>query len=91
MHSSHTRGEELVAMPFFQESYDNIKSPFADMNNTGKTRWAGAGTAAAFLHHFVEKGVKYAHIDIAGYAMGQGTSATGLGTQAVLAYLQSKQ
>ena len=52
--SSHKRGEELVYMPFFQESYDNIKSFFADMNNTGKTRWAGAGTAAVFLHHFVE-------------------------------------
>jgi leucyl aminopeptidase len=54
------------------------------MNNTGKTRWAGAGTAAAFLHHFVEDGVKYAHIDIAGYAMGFSSSASGLGTQSVL-------
>lgn len=60
------------------------------MNNTGKTRWAGAGTAAAFLHHFVEEGVKYAHIDIAGYAMGFTSSASGLGTQSVLQYLQSQ-
>jgi len=35
----------------------------------GKTRYGGASTAAAFLLCFVEKGTKWAHIDIAGPAM----------------------
>ena len=46
--------------------YDQIiDSPIADMKNLG-TREGGSITAAQFLQRFVEDGVEWAHIDIAG-------------------------
>ena len=48
---------------------EEMKGSQADLNSTGKGREAGACTAAAFLNHFIEKGVDFAHIDIAGPAM----------------------
>lgn len=90
--SSHLRGEHLVALPLFQESYNDISTPLADLNNTGRVRWGGAAQAAAFLHHFVEKDVKYAHIDIAGLGMDMANKcATGLGVQAVLQHILNQQ
>jgi len=48
------------------EAYDKmINSPIADMKNVGG-RFAGSITAAQFLKRFVDDGVKWAHIDIAG-------------------------
>ena len=41
---------------------------YADLNNLGG-RWGGSCTAAAFLEFFVEKDVKWCHMDIAGPAM----------------------
>ncbi|MCY7281177.1 MAG: leucyl aminopeptidase, partial [Sphingomonas bacterium] len=50
------------------EAYDRlIDSPIADMKNVGP-REAGAITAAQFLQRFVDDGVKWAHLDIAGMA-----------------------
>ena len=43
-----------------------LKSDIADMVNSAG-RWAGANTAAAFLHAFV-KDRPWAHLDIAGTA-----------------------
>src|SRR3546814_2393769 len=42
-----------------------IDSPIADMKNVGP-RGAGSITAAQFLQRFVNNGVKWAHLDIAG-------------------------
>lgn len=50
------------------EAYDRlIDSPIADMKNVGP-REAGSITAAQFLQRFVDDGVKWAHLDIAGMA-----------------------
>jgi leucyl aminopeptidase len=60
-------GDKLWRMPI-GEAYDKlIESPIADMKNVGP-REAGSITAAMFLQRFVEKGVKWAHLDIAGMA-----------------------
>ncbi len=45
-----------------------MKSDFADLNNAGKGKYGGSSKAAAFLENFVNKDVKWAHIDIAGPA-----------------------
>ncbi|MDB5695650.1 MAG: aminopeptidase [Sphingomonas bacterium] len=46
--------------------YDKmIDSPIADMKNIGG-KGAGSITAAQFIQRFVEEGVKWAHLDIAG-------------------------
>lgn len=86
--ASHQRGEQIVPLPLGEESFRNNDTVTADVRNTGCTRFGGAANAAAFLHHFVEEGVKYAHIDIAGYGMDmKGQCATGLGAQSILQYL----
>jgi leucyl aminopeptidase len=47
-------------------TYDKlIESPIADMKNIGP-RGAGSITAAQFIQRFVEEGVRWAHLDIAG-------------------------
>jgi leucyl aminopeptidase len=58
-------GEKLWRMPM-SEAYDKmIDSPIADMKNVGP-REAGSITAAQFIARFVDEGVKWAHLDIAG-------------------------
>ena len=58
-------GDRLWRFPV-GEAYDKlIESPIADMKNVGP-REAGSITAATFLQRFVEEGVKWAHLDIAG-------------------------
>ncbi len=48
------------------ETYDKlIDSPIADVKNVGP-RGAGSITAAQFIQRFVDDGVKWAHLDIAG-------------------------
>jgi leucyl aminopeptidase len=61
-------GELVWRMPL-SPAYDKmIDSKFADMKNTGGSRWGGAITAAQFLQRFVEK-TPWAHLDIAGTGM----------------------
>ncbi|GAA4014611.1 leucyl aminopeptidase [Sphingomonas swuensis] len=58
-------GDKLWRMPL-GEAYDRlIDSPIADIKNVGP-REAGSITAAQFLARFVEEGVEWAHLDIAG-------------------------
>ncbi len=58
-------GEKLWPFPL-GDSYDKlIDSPIADMKNIGP-REGGSITAAQFLKRFVDDGVKWAHLDIAG-------------------------
>ena len=61
-------GEKVWRMPL-GPSYDKlINSKFADMKNTGG-RHGGSITAAQFLQRFVKE-TPWAHIDVAGTAMG---------------------
>ena len=61
-------GERVWRMPLGPEYDKMIDSKFADMKNTGG-RYGGSITAAQFLHRFVGK-TPWAHLDIAGTAMG---------------------
>jgi leucyl aminopeptidase len=61
-------GERVWRMPLGSEYDKMIDSKFADMKNTG-SRWGGAITAAQLLQRFVGK-TPWAHLDIAGTAMG---------------------
>ncbi len=79
-------GDRLWRMPL-GDSYDKlIDSPIADMKNVGP-REAGSITAAQFLKRFVDEGVRWAHLDIAGmvWASKPGTTwdkgATGYGVR----------
>lgn len=60
-----TSGDPLWRQPL-GAAYDKlIDSPIADMKNVGP-REGGSITAAQFLQRFVNDGVKWAHLDIAG-------------------------
>jgi leucyl aminopeptidase len=60
--------EKVWRMPLAPEYDKMIDSKFADMKNTGG-RYGGAITAAQLLQRFVDK-TPWAHLDIAGTAMG---------------------
>jgi leucyl aminopeptidase len=68
-------GEKAWLLPMFPHYGELIKSPVADMRNTGGTRYGGAITAAKLLEQFVDH-VPWAHLDIAGPAWAEHESAT---------------
>ena len=68
-------GDKLWRMPL-AEAFDRlIDSPIADMKNVGP-REGGSITAAQFIQRFIEDGVKWAHVDMAGKAWSDKASAT---------------
>ena len=68
-------GDKLWRMPL-AESFDRlIDSPIADMKNVGP-REGGSITAAQFIQRFIESGVRWAHIDMAGKAWSDKAAAT---------------
>ena len=60
-------GDKLWHMPLTKTHDEMIKSDIADMQNIGGAG-GGSSTAAAFLGRFVQEGVAWAHLDIAGMA-----------------------
>ena len=85
--------EKLWRMPM-GDAYDKlIDSPIADMKNVGP-REAGSITAAQFIARFLDEGVKWAHLDIAGmvWAAKAGTTwekgATGFGVRLLDRYVK---
>jgi len=80
-------GEKMWSLPLFPEYREQLKSNLADLKNAGG-RPAGAITGAMFIREFVDEGVPWAHLDIAGTAynekdtawMRYGPTAAGLRT-----------
>jgi leucyl aminopeptidase len=68
-------GDKLWRMPLAEPFDRLIDSPIADMKNVGP-REGGSITAAQFIQRFVENGVKWAHIDMAGKAWSDKATAT---------------
>jgi leucyl aminopeptidase len=85
-------GDRLWRMPLAEPFDRLIDSPIADMKNVGP-REGGSITAAQFIQRFVENGVKWAHIDMAGKAWSDkaGTTyekgATGFGVRLLDEYV----
>ena len=68
-------GDKLWRMPLAEPFDRLIDSPIADMKNVGP-REGGSITAAQFIQRFIENGVKWAHIDMAGMAWSDKASST---------------
>jgi leucyl aminopeptidase len=68
-------GDKLWRMPLAEPFDRLIDSPIADMKNVGP-REGGSITAAQFIQRFVDSGVKWAHIDMAGKAWAEKASST---------------
>ena len=68
-------GDKMWRFPL-GPAYDKlIDSPIADMKNVGP-RFGGSITAAQFIQRFVDKGVAWAHCDIAGVVWADKPGAT---------------
>ena len=92
--AGHKSGDKLWRMPL-GEGYDRlIDSPIADIKNVGP-REGGSITAAQFLQRFVEDGVRWAHLDVAGVVWSDkpGTTfdkgATGFGVRVLDQFVES--
>ncbi len=68
-------GEPLWRFPLSDAYNKLIDSPIADMKNIGG-RYAGSITAAQFIKRFIDDGVKWAHLDIAGMVWSDKPGAT---------------
>ena len=62
--ASEAAGEKFWQMPMEEKYFEGLKSPIADMKNTGP-RPGGSITAALFLKQFVKE-TPWIHLDIAG-------------------------
>ena len=60
--------EKIWTLPLDNFHVKDMKSKVADVANISSTPGAGSSTAAAFLEHFVDKNIPWAHLDIAGTA-----------------------
>ena len=68
-------GDKLWRMPL-ADTFDRlIDSPIADMKNVGP-REGGSITAAQFIQRFIENGVRWAHVDMAGKAWSDKPNST---------------
>ncbi len=85
-------GERFWPLPLWDVHRDHMRSKIADVRQTGG-RDAGTVTAGAFLSHFVDKDLPWAHLDIASVADTEATGplqprgATGFGVRALLELL----
>lgn len=78
--------ERFWQLPLDPEFQDMVKSKIADLNNTSEGK-APVSTSAAFLCEFVDKNVKYAHIDIAGCS-GMDTFGNGFGVKTLVSIIK---
>ena len=64
---SQKTGEKLWQLPIDEDFHKQVlESNVADMNNCVIGVGAGSSLAAAFLEEFVDEGVEWIHLDIAG-------------------------
>ncbi|NBX67186.1 MAG: leucyl aminopeptidase [Proteobacteria bacterium] len=63
--ASKRTGDKVWHMPLDPAFDRAMDSHVADMRNAAATRFGGSSTGAAFLSRFVQKGVQWAHIDMA--------------------------
>ncbi|WP_341788882.1 MULTISPECIES: leucyl aminopeptidase [unclassified Rickettsia] len=70
--------EKLWRMPLHEDYDAMINSDIADMANIGNVPGAaGSSTAAHFIKRFIQEGVEWAHLDIAGVANSNKPSSLG--------------
>lgn len=58
--------EYMWQLPIIPEWRKDMKSNIADLKNIGGSGFGGTAKAAAFLENFIQEGVEWAHLDIAG-------------------------
>lgn len=83
--------ERLWPLPIWDDYRELIKSSEADIKNSSGKRYAHPIVGGMFLKEFVEKGLPWAHIDIAGTATTDDEkAATGFGVRLIVEYLRQR-
>jgi len=81
-------------LPLFMSYKSMLKSSIADLSNGNDSPYAGATTAALFLHHFVTEGQPWLHFDIMAWNLsskpGKPEGGEAMGIRAVAAYLKQR-
>ncbi|MER3396213.1 MAG: leucyl aminopeptidase [Acidimicrobiia bacterium] len=87
-------GERAWRLPLPADYRKQLESEVADIKNIG-SRYGGALTAGLFLQEFVEEGIPWAHLDIAGPARSEADEfeipkgGTGVGVRTLLALIEA--
>ncbi len=83
----------LWPLPLGENYRKQLISSVADISNDGVVGWGAPSVAAEFIHHFVAKGVEWAHIDIGGLAWNPFSpekGATGFGVDLICKLIFTK-
>jgi len=88
--------ERVWELPIYDEHRNAMKGKFSDLSNMGSLkRYGGCITAAAFLENFIEEGIDWVHLDIAGASRSNKKEfyisdyGTGKGVRLVYDYLKN--
>ncbi len=91
------QGELFWQLPLTERYRSHLKSPVADIKNTGKPRVAGTIIAGLFLSEFVPQKINWVHIDIAGTAFSKEErdyyppGATGIPLRTIIALIANEK
>lgn len=80
--------EKAWRLPIDPEYFKKLKSTSADFKNSVGKPGAGASIAANFLEAFINEGVEWIHLDVAGTADCNGTGATAAMVRSVAYFLK---
>jgi len=90
-------GELVWEMPLLDVHKEQLKGTYSDLRNINRGEGNGSTAGAAFLSHFVDESIEWAHLDIAGTAWKArnrdytgGSTGTGVGVRLLLDYLNNK-
>ena len=90
--AANASGERMWRMPLYDDYLKELDSEVADYKNAGQ-RYGGSIIAALFLKQFVGRGLRWAHLDIAGAARADGDydemtkGGTGVATRTLINWM----
>ncbi|MGZ3787664.1 MAG: leucyl aminopeptidase [Bacteriovorax sp.] len=94
--SAKNADEYMWQLPIIDEHKNDMKALVADLKNIGSNGNGGSAKGAAFIENFVESGISWAHLDIAGVGDSQGhlpycpaKGASGLVVRTLVNYLKN--
>lgn len=70
--SAKNTDEYMWQLPIIEEHKNDMKAIVADLKNIGGSSFGGSAKGAAFIENFIEPGISWAHLDIAGIGDSQG-------------------
>ena len=94
--SAKNTDEYMWQLPIIDEHKNDMKAIVADLKNIGGSAFGGSAKGAAFIEYFVEAGIPWAHLDIAGIGDSQShlpycspKGASGLVIRTLVDYLKN--